>query len=76
MTDQYLNCILRLLRIGVHKPQLHPTGQELRFATRILTPHCPEQNGLVERVIRANKEQCVQRQRFEALQHASRVLGG
>ena len=22
-------------RIGVHKPQLHPTGQELRFATRI-----------------------------------------
>jgi hypothetical protein len=22
-------------RIGFHKPQLHPTGQELRFATRI-----------------------------------------
>ena len=32
-------------------------------------------NGLVERVIRTIKEQCVHRQRFETLQHASRVLG-
>ena len=40
-----------------------------------ITPHCPEQNGLVERVIRTIKEQCVHRQRFETLQHASRVLG-
>lgn len=40
-----------------------------------ITPHCPEQNGLVERVIRTIKEQCVHRQRFETLQHAPRVLG-
>jgi putative transposase len=39
-----------------------------------ITPHCPEQNGLVERVIRTIKEQCVHRQRFETLQHASRVI--
>jgi hypothetical protein len=39
-----------------------------------ITPHCPEQNGLVERVIRTIKEQCVHRHRFETLQHASRVL--
>jgi hypothetical protein len=32
-----------------------------------ITPHCPEQNGLVERVIRTIKEQCVHRQRFETL---------
>ena len=40
-----------------------------------ITPHCPEQNGLVERVIRTIKEQCVHRQRFETVQHAARVLG-
>ena len=39
-----------------------------------ITPHCPEQNGLVERVIRTIKEQCVHRQRFETLQHAIRVI--
>jgi putative transposase len=36
---------------------------------------CPEQNDLAERVIRTFKEQCVYRQMFETLQHASRVLG-
>ena len=41
-----------------------------------ITPHCPQQNGMVERVIRTIKEQCcVHRHRFESLQHASRVLG-
>ncbi len=39
------------------------------------TPHCPQQNGMVERVIRTLKEQCVHRHRFETLQHASRVIG-
>ena len=41
-----------------------------------ITPHCPQQNGLVERVIRTLKEQCVHRQRFETQQHASRVISG
>jgi putative transposase len=40
-----------------------------------ITPHCPEQNGMVERVIRTLKEQCAHRHRFETLQHASRVIG-
>ena len=39
-----------------------------------ITPHCPEQNGMVERVIRSLKEQCIHRQRYETLQHASRVI--
>ena len=39
-----------------------------------ITPHCPQQNGMVERLIRTIKEQCVHRYRFESLQHANRVL--
>ncbi len=40
-----------------------------------ITPHCPQQNGMVERVIRTLKEQCAHRHRFETLQHASPVIG-
>ena len=40
-----------------------------------ITPHTPQQNGMVERLIRTLKEQCVHRHRFETLQHASRVIG-
>jgi putative transposase len=40
-----------------------------------ITLHSPEQNGVVERVIRTLKEQCVQRHRFETLQQAARVIG-
>jgi len=40
-----------------------------------ITPHCPQQNGMVERVIRTLKEQCAHRHRFESIQHASRVIG-
>lgn len=40
-----------------------------------ITPHCPQQNGMVERVIRTLKEQCVHRHRFESIQNASRVIG-
>lgn len=41
----------------------------------LITPHCPQQNGMVERVIRTLKEQCAHRHRFETIQHASRVVG-
>ncbi len=40
-----------------------------------ITPHNPQQNGMVERLIRTLKEQCVHRHRFESLQHASRMFG-
>ena len=40
-----------------------------------ITPYTPEQNAMVERVIRTLKEQCAHQQRFETLQHASRVIG-
>lgn len=40
-----------------------------------ITQHCPQQNGMVERVIRTLKEQCAHRHRFESIQHASRVIG-
>ena len=40
-----------------------------------ITPYTPQQNGLVERVIRRLKEQCIHRHRFETLQHASRAIG-
>ncbi|HET7162119.1 MAG TPA: IS3 family transposase [Rhodanobacteraceae bacterium] len=40
-----------------------------------ITPHCPQQNGMVERLIRTLKEQCAHRHRFETLQHATRVIG-
>lgn len=40
-----------------------------------ITPHCPQQNGMVERVIRTLKEQCVHRHhRFESQTHAMRAI--
>jgi putative transposase len=39
-----------------------------------ITPHCPQQNGMVERLIRTVKEQCTHRHRFQSLQNATRVL--
>jgi putative transposase len=54
----------------------HYTGLARSYGLKqeFITPHCPQQNGLVERLIRSLKEQCVHRQRFETLQHASRVI--
>ena len=40
-----------------------------------ITPHCPQQNGMIERFIRTLKEQCAHRHRFESQQHAMRVIG-
>lgn len=40
-----------------------------------IPPHCLQQSGMVERVIRTLKEQCVHR-RFESQSHALRVIGG
>ena len=73
----------------VHRPFLLRSDNGLVFTSRhytrlvrsyglkqeFITPHCPQQNGMVERVIRTLKEQCVHRHRFESLQHAMRVIG-
>jgi transposase InsO family protein len=40
-----------------------------------ITPHCPQQSGMVERVIRTLKEQCIHRQRSDSIQHATRAIG-
>lgn len=40
-----------------------------------ITPHCPQQSGMVERVIRTLKKQCAHSHRFESQQHAIRVIG-
>jgi transposase InsO family protein len=40
-----------------------------------ITPHCPQQNGMMERLIRSLKEQCVHRHRFESLAHSTRAIG-
>lgn len=40
-----------------------------------ITPHYPQQNDMMERLIRSLKEQCVHRQPFESPVHASRATG-
>lgn len=69
---------------------LLPTNNGLGFTSRsytallrghgvrqeFITPHKPEQNGMVERVILTLKEQSAHRHRLEMLQHAGRVIGG
>ena len=40
----------------------------------LITPYSPEQNSMVERVIRTLKDQCVHPHWFETLLHASRVM--
>lgn len=39
-----------------------------------ITPHTPQQNGMVERLIRTIKEQCVYHHRFENIRHAERII--
>ncbi|NLI95708.1 MAG: transposase, partial [Synergistaceae bacterium] len=39
-----------------------------------ITPYTPEQNGIVERLIKSMKEECVWQQRFESLSQAQSVI--
>lgn len=48
--------------------------RSFRLKQEFITPHCPQQSGMVERVIRTLKEQCVHRHRFESIQHAARAI--
>ena len=72
----------------VNKPFLLRSENGLGFTSRsdtalvksyglqqeFITPYSPEQNTMVERGILPLKDPCVRRQRFESLQHASRVI--
>jgi putative transposase len=40
----------------------------------LITPHCPQQNGIIERFITTLKEQGARRHRFENQQHAPQVI--
>ena len=50
--------------------------QEKDLQQEFIAPHCPQQNGLLERVMRALKEQCVRRQRFDSKVRATRLMAG
>ncbi len=40
-----------------------------------ITLHCPQQSGMVDRVIRTLKDHCIHRHRFEIQQNAMLVIG-
>lgn len=52
-----------------------PLVRSYGLKQKFITPHCPQQNGMVERVILTLKEQCIHHHRFESIQHAARVIG-
>ena len=67
--------------LRLHGKGANPTPAATRqwfgiYQQESITPYSPEQNGMVERVIRTLKDQWVHRHRFETMQHASRVIGG
>lgn len=39
-----------------------------------IAPHCPQQNGMVDRVIRRLKNRCVHRHQFESQVHAMQLI--
>ncbi len=41
----------------------------------LISPHGPQQNGMVTRVIRILKERCIHRQRLDWIRHATRAIG-
>ena len=51
------------------------TVREYGLSQEFIRPHTSQQNGMIERLIRTIKEQCVFLHRFESLQDARRILG-
>ena len=50
------------------------TLQDYGLSQEFITPYTPEQNGLVERVIRTMKEECVWLQNFSCLEEAEKAI--
>jgi putative transposase len=61
-SDRGLVCTSRCYTVLVRS---HGLKKEL------VTPHCPQHNGMVERATRALKERCVHRHLLKRLQHSS-----
>ena len=40
-----------------------------------ITQHCPQRNGMIERLIRTLPEQCIHRKRFDSIRHATGAIG-
>ena len=53
------------------------TGTVRRYgiSQEFIQPHTPQQNGMVERLIRTIKEQCIWLHRFDSIDEANRVIG-
>ena len=47
---------------------------EYGLSREYITPYTPEENGLVERLIRSFKEECVWQHRFQTLDEARSVI--
>lgn len=54
----------------LHKQEYTSQVRSCGLRQNFITPYCPQQNGLEERVIRMPKEQCIHRQHFDSIQHA------
>ncbi|MFD1807981.1 integrase core domain-containing protein [Gemmobacter lanyuensis] len=67
--------IPNMLRLGLYQSAIHRPRPQLLPEAGFITPHCPQQNGMVERVIQTLKEHCIHRQRFDSIQHAIRTIG-
>jgi putative transposase len=48
--------------------------RDYRLKQEFITPHTPEQNGLIERFFRSLKEECVWQHNFRTYHHARRVI--
>lgn len=51
------------------------TVKDYGLSQEFITPYTPEQNGVIERVFRTLKEECIWLHRFESRDEAERVIG-
>ncbi|MEM6943356.1 MAG: integrase core domain-containing protein [Pseudomonadota bacterium] len=70
-TDRFLMCYGLVFTSRAYTKMVWSYG----LKQELITPHRPQQSGMMDRLIRSLKEQCVHRQRFESLAHASRAIG-